>query len=193
MWAGIRLLLLVGGNEQGVADAADSYDQLELLQSLVFIVCGIFYLCWIFKAHGNLHIWGAKPLQFTSLGAVGWHFFPFLNLVRPCQVMSEIWRASDPEVPSDRADGIALAATSPLVGFWWVSYLMGNITAFVATGFVSNPNQTVDGVRIAFQILLGSDLLLIGAALLLMALIRGIAGRQAEKLRQLTPSADEPS
>ena len=66
-----------------------------LLQSGLGIVTGITFLKWIYRAYKNIQGFGAEGLRFSPGWAVGYYFIPILSLIRPVQVMSEIWRASD--------------------------------------------------------------------------------------------------
>ncbi len=66
-----------------------------LLQSGLGIVTGIAFLKWIYRAYKNIKGFGAEGLRFSPGWAVGYYFIPILSLIRPVQVMSEIWRASD--------------------------------------------------------------------------------------------------
>jgi hypothetical protein len=52
------------------------------------------------RAYRNLPALGAESPRFSSGWAVGAWFVPFLNLVRPKQIMDDIWRASDPALPA---------------------------------------------------------------------------------------------
>ncbi len=103
-----------------------------VMQTLLYITAAIIFLVWVHRAHSNLLSLGAIELRFTSGWAVGWFFIPFMSLFRPYQVVSEIWKASDPNV--DTADKISWknVATSPIVGWWWAFFIIGNFSAQVA-------------------------------------------------------------
>ena len=66
-----------------------------LLQSGLGIVTAITFLKWIYRAYKNIQGFGAEGLRFSPGWAMGYYFIPILSLIRPVQVMSEIWRASD--------------------------------------------------------------------------------------------------
>ena len=53
-------------------------------------------LVWIYAAHANLPALRGTNLEFSDGWAVGWFFVPIANLVKPYQVVREIWRSSDP-------------------------------------------------------------------------------------------------
>jgi hypothetical protein len=97
-----------------------------LLQAGIDILTGIVFLKWVYRAYKNTQGFGAAGLRFSPGWAVGYYFVPFLSLVRPVQVMSEIWRVSrDPlKWPEHRS--------SWLVGTWWALFLLCSITTQVS-------------------------------------------------------------
>ena len=89
-----------------------------LLQSGLGILTGITFLKWIYRAYKNIQGFGAEGLRFSPGWAVGYYFIPILSLIRPVQVMSEIWRASDDPRDWPRRPG------SWLIASWWTLFLL---------------------------------------------------------------------
>jgi len=89
-----------------------------LLQSGLGIVTGITFLKWIYRAYKNIQGFGAEGLRFSPGWAVGYYFIPILSLIRPVQVMSEIWRASDDPRNWPRRPG------SWMIASWWTLFLL---------------------------------------------------------------------
>jgi hypothetical protein len=97
-----------------------------LLQSFVAVATGITFLKWIYIAYKNTKGFGAEGLRYSPGWAVGYYFIPILSLVRPVQVMSEIWRVS--ENPHDWRQ----RAGSWLIGAWWALFLVYSIATQIA-------------------------------------------------------------
>jgi len=92
-----------------------------MLQAGLDFVTGIVFLKWVYRAYRNIQGFGAEGLRFSPGWAVGYYFVPILNLVRPVQVMSEIWRVSqDPQNWLQRRG-------SWLIGTWWALFLLCSI------------------------------------------------------------------
>jgi hypothetical protein len=89
-----------------------------LLQSGVGIVTGIAFLKWIYRAYKNIQGFGAEGLRFSPGWAVGYYFIPILSLIRPVQVMNEIWRASDDPRNWPKRPG------SWMIASWWTLFLI---------------------------------------------------------------------
>jgi uncharacterized protein DUF4328 len=97
-----------------------------LSQAGLGFVTGIVFLKWVYRAYKNIQGFGAEGLRFSPGWAVGYYFVPFLSLVRPVQVMSEIWRASQDPRNWLRRRG------SWLIGTWWALFLLYSIVTQVS-------------------------------------------------------------
>ena len=64
---------------------------IAIFMLLLIIGTIITFIMWFFRAYKNLHILKIKLLQHSPGWAIGAWFVPFLNLVRPFQIMNEIW------------------------------------------------------------------------------------------------------
>jgi hypothetical protein len=127
--------------DTGDIDALDTSDDLYailLLPSAAFTITAIvMFLRWFSRAYRNLPALGVRGLRFTPGWAVGAWFVPFLNLVRPKAIADDIWRASDPELPS--AAPAPVWRTRRVAGFvhwWWGTYLLS---------FLLRPPGSLDG------------------------------------------------
>jgi len=89
-----------------------------LLQSGIGVVTAITFLKWVYRAYKNVQGFGAEGLRFSPGWAIGYYFIPILRLIRPVQVMSEIWRASYDPRNWPRNPGSWLIAT------WWTLFLL---------------------------------------------------------------------
>lgn len=86
----------------GVPHAVDEFGSsnsgfLSLLEAVVQIGSGIVFLVWINCVYKNLIAFGLKDLRFTPGAAVFRFFIPFVNFIHPHQVLSELWKSSDPD------------------------------------------------------------------------------------------------
>ena len=97
-----------------------------LLQAGLGLVSGIVFLRWVYRAYKNIQGFGAEGLRFSPGWAVGYYFIPFLSLIRPAQVMSEIWRVSQDPQNWMRRRG------SWLVGTWWALFLSYSVATQVS-------------------------------------------------------------
>src|SRR5262245_10434866 len=92
-FAQLSLLKRAASGEAITPEEAASNDSrhqgIGLAQGLVFVITAICFLVWINRAYKHLKIVGKPSERFTPGWAVGYWFIPFLNFVRPYQIMKE--------------------------------------------------------------------------------------------------------
>ncbi len=92
-----------------------------LMTLIVILLTIVFFIMWFRRAYYNLHQSGVRGLSFDEGWAAGCWFVPFLNLVRPYQIMREIWVETQRIIP-----GNTYIKGAGLVGWWWALYLISN-------------------------------------------------------------------
>lgn len=135
------------------ADANDTRQALiGLFQSLLFIVSGILFLVWVYRANRNVHALGALELQFTPGWAVGWFFVPIANIWKPHQVMKEICKASKnpPLWAAQKSDSI--------VDLWWALVLLSAFLSNLSFRLSMEAEQ-IDHFLNASRVTLFSDII----------------------------------
>jgi len=150
-----------------------------ILQFWTLVATGILFLMWIYRSHRNLPALGARYLKYTPGWAVGGFFVPLLNLIRPFQVMREIWKASDPKVEITNGSSWESAPSSPLVGWWWGLFLISGFVGFIGVGMMQE--ESINELYTGTWFILYSDVIDIISALVTIYLIKTIDQRQEEK------------
>jgi tetratricopeptide (TPR) repeat protein len=165
--------------------AAIGYGQIALA-----IASTVVFFMWIYRANKNLRSLRAAGLRFTPGWAVGWFFIPFMNFFRPYQVVSEIWRASNPEV--DMADGTSWKAvgTSPFVGFWWALWLTSNFIANIALRLGFSGTTLYDLLNATYASMV-SDGISVASLLVTIFMVRGIGQFQEAKNKLVSSTYDK--
>jgi len=174
-------------------DASDIRQGLiELLQLLLRLGTGITFIVWFQRAYKNLTPLGADDLRFSSGWAIGGWFVPFLNLVRPWQIMSDIWRASDPE-PTARA-GVAWKQrrVPVLVHAWWTLFILTNLLG-VAADRLTQAADTPDARLIGGRLWIATYVLLLLLTILAYLLVTQVTRREEHARSLGVPMADAPT
>jgi len=203
----LRIELISRATSGGISDAEaaanDSIQQLiGVLQLILTLGTVVAFLVWFHRAHKNLPALGGRELKYTPGWAVGGFFVPFLNLVRPLQVMREIWHGSDPAglerdaAATDPATRNQLG-TPPLVGWWWALFLITSFLANIAGRMAFAPNQTLGQLQAMTGLLVVSDLLDVPSALVAIRLVGRVTSWQTERAslvrQQSTQSPTAPA
>jgi hypothetical protein len=189
-WLEVNLLTRLLHDPASVLDAeANAVDSrqalLALLQAGAYLLTAVGFLVWFHRAYTNLPALGMEPLPFAPGWVVGAWLVPFLNLVRPKQIMDNIWRGSDPDKPS-RLDGIWHHGPVPaLVHLWWAVFLLSWLVDRVLVVLLRNGSTTVEGLRAASIGALASDGLGLVLGLLCLEMVRRATRRQQARAARL--------
>lgn len=162
------------------------YVGVALLRLVIFIATAVAFVTWLHRAYRNLPALGAVRPDTTPGWAVGYFFIPFVNLVKPFQVVREIWHES---MPGDEAregfGGVsARSGTPPLIGWWWAFWIIANVAGRVSDRVVDMVG-TIEGMLRASWVLMASDALFIIAAVLAILVVKRIDEMQEAKFRRM--------
>jgi hypothetical protein len=151
-----------------------------LLQSGLGIVTGIAFLKWIYRAYKNIKGFGAEGLRFSPGWAVGYYFIPILSLIRPVQVMGEIWRASEDPGNWRQKTG------SWLIAGWWTLFLIytGVTQISLEIAFQASTN---DQWTLAAVLAILGDLFSIPLSIITLRLVTEIYRRQEALVEGVHP------
>lgn len=192
-------MLLGAGDESAPYEVGESatemlYVGVALLQLVVFIATAAAFLLWMHRAYRNLPALGAARLDTTPGWAVCYFFIPFANLIKPFQVVREIWHESAPfaEAREGGFGGVsAPSATPSLVGWWWAFWIIANI-AGQASDRAVNTAGTIEGMVWASRVTIASDALFVVAAVLAILVVKRIDEMQETKFRQMAAQRPPP-
>lgn len=156
---------------------------------ILFLTTAVVFCCWKYRAYKNLKALGARELEYSPGWAVGYYFIPLLHLVRPAQVMSEIWRASGPEVKTEGPAAWKALKPTHLITGWWAAWITSGILARISlqTASSASPETLTFSTYVGMA---GSAISILGA-LFLISLIKGITRRQdalAQGMTSVSPS-----
>jgi len=156
-------------------------------QTVLYIAEAAVFFMWIYRANKNLRSLHTAGLRFTPGWAVGWFFIPFMNLFRPYQVVSEIWKASDPKVGTADDTSWEAVVTSPIVGCWWALFLISNFAANIAirTAFGGIELSDLLNSTYAYMVSDGIDVVYL---LTTIFMVRGISQFQETKNKLISSS-----
>jgi|SRR6267143_2511070 len=181
-----QIQLLSGANQghtiTAAAAQANNFRQQSIsgLRILLYPITAVFFFMWIHRAHRNLSALGATGLKYSPGWAVGGFFVPFLNLVRPFQVVTEIWKASDPKVSA--GSSWQASPSTAMIGQWWGIYLANAVCGYAVLIFASG-TSTVDSLLTASWIIIIATAITMISALLTIRMISAINARQELKYK----------
>lgn len=141
--------------------ANDSREQVVALSSLlIYFFTVIVFSRWIYLSHQNVRALGVHDLRISPGWAVGYFFIPILNLWKPYQAMSDLWKAS-------REANWHEISAGPILWSWWTLFISSNLLGQVAFR-ATLAAQDLRGFKLAT--ILGGMLEVINLALCLVAI-----------------------
>src|SRR5271165_4169959 len=154
---------------------------IELLQSGLGVVTAITFLKWVYRAYKNVQGFGAEGLRFSPGWAIGYYFIPILSLIRPVQVMNEIWRASDDPRNWQKRPG------SWMIASWWALFLIYTGVTQVSLEIAIQASTNDQWTLAAVLAILG-DLFSIPLSIAAVRLVTEIYRRQKALVAEANPS-----
>ncbi len=149
----------------------ETSDLLQLSIGIATIVIAIlnivFFIMWFRRAYNNLH---ALQNNYATMGegwAAGAWFVPFLNLVRPYQIMNEIWQGTQKALTHKLGE----PRSNSLIGFWWALYLIMNIYGIIVARFTMN-DENIDMLLAASKLDFIYELISVPAAIITVIMIQ---------------------
>lgn len=151
----------------------------------LWIASAVVFIRWFSAAYRNLGAFGLAP-RFKTGWAIGSWFVPFLNLWRPKQIANDIWRGSDPELPSHVDPWSRPVPT--VLGLWWAAWVIG---LFVGRGALrsSFSATTAEEFRTAAIVDIVGLTINIAAAVLAVVFVRQATARQEARAARVRDDA----
>lgn len=177
----VILLIAVGLGQLGEDSSALTVaGSLEVLDGLLFLAAGIVFLTWVYRSIANLPALGSMSCRFTPGAAVWGFIIPFLNLVRGHQVMSNIWRESQP--PAIGENGFYLPRSSTIVGWWWGLFIAMSIGDRIIARWTPSG---IDDARALLMFNLVVNLLTLACGVMFFFMVRLTQARQDAQWQDL--------
>jgi hypothetical protein len=141
---------------------------------------GAAFITWLHRCRINVRAFGCRRFRYSRIWAVIGFFVPILNLFRPYQVVSEVWRASDPRSVETPVAWVNMPV-SRFVAAWWVTLLASASLEMLAAGLLTHSGVTVDDLFAARSVGVLAGIMSASSAVLAYLVISGIQEAQEEK------------
>ncbi len=160
------------------ATANDSRQQfVGSVQVILYLVTAILFLQWTSIVYKNLTAISVRKPSFTPGWAIGSWFVPFLNLVRPYQIIRETWWVSSFPTEADNA-GPTFTPTAPVaIKSWWAVYLLSGFLGQAIFRMTQNA-ETLPALLTVSQLQIASDVIGILSAGLALKVVRIVSVSQ---------------
>ncbi len=144
-----------------------------LLQLLMYVATGVVFLVWFYRVRVNGGIFRATEFTQGHGWAIGWWFVPIAHLFQPFVTARQIWRASTQLGP----DGSPVRVSSAPLTAWWAVWVAASIIGRFSGALFSGA-ETPGEKAAAAALGIGSDLLVVAAAVLAVLFVRRLTAMQ---------------
>jgi hypothetical protein len=186
--AEIRLLLR---QEMGLASAGENAAH-AFVQQLVFqtqmtllAATAIAFMTWLYRCRANLRAFGTRRLRYSRNWTILGFLIPGVNLVRPYQVVREVWQASDPGATGP-LDWKAVKP-SRLLRAWWGTFVAFVVFKMLAWWMTWSASYDLFRLQIAEGVLTLADILAAVSVSLVYFVVEHITDAQQAKWERLSP------
>jgi Protein kinase domain/Domain of unknown function (DUF4328) len=164
------------------------------VEGILLLLTALMFLLWFRRAYWNLLALGAGRLRYTGGWAVWGWLVPLLSLVRPKQLLNDIWRASDPALPVGQPEAWRRRPVPSVLTWWWLVFLASVVARAVTTESFHALAQVmtfgllgraIDLIRPTSGVQALADLLTAAAALLALRVVRMVTERQQARAERL--------
>lgn len=153
-----------------------------ILEILLRVAVIVFFLIWEYRSFNNLSALKARNLEYSPGWAVGWWFIPFANLVKPFQVIRELWNESDPDFDEETGFLHTSPGTPGIIGFWWAAFLISGFIGRIADKMVDVSGEPSQYFPVA---LLVGSLFQLAALILIILIVKGVTKRQGQRFDKI--------
>ena len=164
--------------------AQDRHDLVVLGQMAVYLVAGVVFIRWFYRAYANLPAVGIEGLGRRTGWAIGAWFVPIASLFWPKQIADEIWRGSDPSLEPDQSDGWRHGRVPVFFGVWWLAFI-GSGLLVAAGSQLWDGAETFSQLELAALVQVGGDLLGVLSGVLAYVVVDRTSERQQARATKL--------
>lgn len=152
------------------------------------------FIAWLHRVRINARAFGSRRFRYSRVWVPIGFLIPGLNFFRPFQVVSEIWRASDPRAIETPLEW-KTARLSPLVPSWWAALVVSVLLQLLVIATIRSAGAAVEVLWTARCLGAAADLATVVAAFSTCLLVTSIERAQTRKwtlLNRSNPGGDPP-
>jgi hypothetical protein len=152
------------------AQSADNQVRVSSLAYLItLVICGVLFIVWLHQLSTRVHAARPGTPRYSTGWAVGGWFVPILNLARPVQVVTDVWRSAT-------TSGNYAEPVPARFGLWWAVYLTSNVVSTIA---VEYGTSTLSAIRNHDRLIALAAGLSVLAAVFAIVVVRALTARVA--------------
>lgn len=183
----LHVQLSGAGDAQALASIGLALRIAQGVQAAVFALTALLFLAWLYRLRVNVRALGMRKLDWARSWSVLGFLVPVLNVVRPYQVMAEVWRASDPS----ELDPFEWKSVEPpqLLALWWATFVIAAALEIAALGFGLTAGVPAFERVVASSVAIVADLTAAVSASIAFFLVNRLCATQIAKRERMREEA----
>jgi len=158
----------------------------SILQFFALIAAAICFIWWFRQAYANVAVVTRRSNTHDPKWAIWGFVVPALNLVRPHQIMREIWDGSYARWVEEPSRTVESSPPMDLVNIWWGAFIVTCVLGSFA-GRLSSRATTAGETVDAIMLYIFADAFDLCAAVVAIALVRNVTRLQRALLAERSP------
>ena len=143
------------------------------------LISGVVFLIWLYRARRNLLAVGSRAQRYSSPWAIGLFFVPLLNLYYVYDVVTDLWKQSNPDVGlsdaflKEHASRLEqYSSKTALIGLWWGFVIASVVMARISGTFASHVTDIPDLISESWIGMISDALRIVGTIILIVLVNR---------------------
>ena len=160
---------LYDSNAELIASANANDDRQQMVAGIyliALIITGILFIQWFRRAYYNLN--QVKVMRYSEGWAAGAWFVPFINFIRPLQIMKDMHQEMKKSLGSRYRK---IVSNESLVGLWWFMYIGGNFIDYFSVR-LSIAADTISDYQLMSSLALIEDIMTIISCYIAIRMVR---------------------
>ncbi len=156
--------------------STDRLNAMAMIQLVLIVLIVIGFMVWTRRLYRNVPV--LERRHKAGWATWGW-LVPFVNWVRPWQVLDDVWKATEPQRGTDgRASGWQTPRSSRLVNLWWGGLVIMSLVGLIAQGRDADVESAVSDRRTSALWFMVVDALQLVVAALGFLVVASLTHRQ---------------
>jgi len=148
----------------------NSMQAVRVLYIGIFVGAVITFIMWFRRAYYNVHEFAITPPKYSEGWAAGAWFIPIISLIRPIQIMKEIWFETIAFL-RNKTTNAPLEPPMGKLNLWWGTWVVGSIIGNISSRFFSD-SEVLDEMIIGYYLDITVSVLIMISGITLLQLIK---------------------
>ena len=156
------------------------------LPALLYVAIAVAFLAWFARAYADVRALGVQRLRYGGGWAILAWLIPLVNYVLPKRLADDLWKGSDPDLPSPAGERWKDVRVPGLLHAWWAVFVAANLFGTALQLLTPGGHPTLRQIIGTTRMLAAFDLVNVVLAALAYAVVRALTARLEVRAARLS-------